>query len=110
MTDIELPAPVRAYLSAHADHDDEAAVRAFAPDATVTDEGKTHSGTAEILAWRRNASSEWTYTTEVTGARQADDDTWIVAIHLEGDFPGGVADLEQRFAVRDGALTNLTIA
>jgi hypothetical protein len=32
-----------------------------------------------------------------------------VAIHLEGDFPGGVADLEQQFTVRDGALTNLQI-
>jgi hypothetical protein len=109
MTDIELPAPVRAYLAGHADRDDEAAVRAFAPDATVTDEGKTSTGTAEILAWRRRASTEWTYTTTVTGSRR-EGDTWIVAIHLEGDFPGGVADLEQRFTVRDGALTNLHIA
>jgi hypothetical protein len=101
---------VRAYLTAHADRDDEAAVRAFAPDATVTDEGKTYTGTAEILAWRPHASTEWTYTTEVTGARREDDTTWIVAIHLEGDFPGSVADLEQQFSVRDGALTNLHIA
>jgi hypothetical protein len=33
-----------------------------------------------------------------------------VAIRLEGDFPGGVADLEQRFTVRDGEITRLVIA
>ena len=109
MTDLELPAPVRAYVTAHAAGDDEAAVRAFAPDATVPDEGKTFSGTAEILAWRRRAAAEWTYTTTVNGTRHKGD-TWIVAIHLAGDFPGGVADLEQRFTVRDGVITELHIA
>ncbi|MEV6850145.1 nuclear transport factor 2 family protein [Actinoplanes sp. NPDC051411] len=109
MTEIEMPAAVRAYLTAHAAKDDEAAVRAFAPDAAVTDEGRTFRGTREISAWRQRASTEWTYTTTVTGARR-DGDDWIVGIHLEGDFPGGVADLEQRFTVRDGAIGRLVIA
>jgi hypothetical protein len=109
MTEIELPAAVRAYLTAHAAKDDDAAARAFAPDAAVTDEGKTFSGTAEISAWRHRASTEWTYTTDVTGVRQEGDD-WVVAIRLEGNFPGGVADLEQRFTVRDGAISRLIIA
>src|ERR1700760_4528050 len=105
MTDIELPAPVRAYLTAHTARDAEAAVATFTPDATVTDEGKTYSGRDEILLWRRHASTAWTYTSEITGSRQEADGTWVVAMHLEGDFPGGVADVEQRFSVRDGALT-----
>jgi ketosteroid isomerase-like protein len=109
MTEIEMPAAVRAYLTAHAAKDDDAAVRAFAPDATVTDEGKTFTGTREISAWRHQASTEWTYTTTMTGVRR-DGAAWIVAIHLEGDFPGGVADLEQRFTVRSGEITRLVIA
>jgi ketosteroid isomerase-like protein len=108
MTEIDLPAAVRDYLTAHAAKDDEAAVRAFAPDAAVTDEGKTSTGTPEIRAWRDRASHEWTYTTEVTGVRR-DGDDWIVAIRLAGDFPGGVADLEQRFTVRDGVIGRLVI-
>jgi hypothetical protein len=48
-------------------------------------------------------------TVEVTGTRR-DGDDWIVAIRLEGDFPGGVADLEQRFTLRDGEITRLVIA
>jgi hypothetical protein len=105
-----LPAPIRAYLKAHENHDDHAAAAAFAADATVTDEGKTHTGTQDIRAWRRRASTEYTYTTEVTGVRQEPDEVWIVAVRLEGNFPGGVTDLEQRFTVRDGAITDLTIA
>ena len=48
-----LPAPIRAYLTAHQSRDDDAAVQAFAPDATVTDEGNTHTGTQAIRAWRQ---------------------------------------------------------
>lgn len=104
-----LPTPIRAYLTAHESRDDDAAVLAFAEDATVTDEGQTHTGTQAIRAWRRRASTEFTYTTEVTGVRQEAGDVWVVGVRLEGNFPGGVADLEQRFTVRDGTIAALTI-
>src|SRR5215470_5825506 len=90
-----LPAPIRAYLTAHESGDDDAAVRAFASGATVTDEGRTYSGTQAIRGWRRRASTEYTYTSEITDVRRGTDDIWIVAVRLEGNFPGGVADLEQ---------------
>jgi len=38
-----LPEPIRAYLTGHDDRDDEAAARTFAPHATVTDEGQSHT-------------------------------------------------------------------
>ncbi len=104
-----VPAPIRAYLTAHQSRDNEAAVQAFAPDATVTDEGKTHTGTQAIRAWRRRASTEYTYTTEVTDIRQDTDEIWVVAVRLEGNFPGRIADLQQRFTVRDGTIADLTI-
>jgi hypothetical protein len=103
-----LPEPIRAYLTAHENRDDDA-LRAFAPDATLTDEGQTHTGTQDIRAWRRHASTEYTYTTTVTGLRQHSDHVWVVAVHLEGNFPGRVAELEQRFTMRDGAIVDLTI-
>ena len=78
-------------------------------DATVTDEGKTHKGTQAIRTWRRRASTEYTYTTEVTDIRQDTDDIWVVAVRLEGNFPGGIADLQQRFTVRDETIVDLTI-
>jgi len=32
-----------------------------------------------------------------------------VGVHIEGDFPGGVADLTYRFALRDGLIADLSI-
>jgi limonene-1,2-epoxide hydrolase len=104
-----LPAPIRDYLTAHDSRDDEAAVRAFAPEATVTDEGQTHTGTQAIRAWRRRASTKYTYTTKITDIRSDTDNVWVVAVRLEGNFPGGIADLQQRFTVRDETITSLTV-
>ena len=104
-----LPGPIRAYLTAHDSRDDDAAIHTFTPDATVTDEGRTHRGTPAIRAWRQRASTEYTYTTTVTGIRQERGDVWCVAVRLEGNFPGGVANLEQHFTIRDDAIAALTI-
>ncbi|WP_436534932.1 nuclear transport factor 2 family protein [Actinoplanes sp. HUAS TT8] len=103
-----LPEPISAYLDAAAGGDPATIAAVFAEDATVTDEGRTYTGRAAIRSWREQLAAAYTYTTEVTGTRR-DGDDWIVAIHLEGDFPGGVADLDQRFTVRDGRLTGLHI-
>jgi hypothetical protein len=35
-------------------------------------------------------------------AQRVDDDHYVAVHHLEGDFPGGVADLRFRFTLRDG--------
>jgi ketosteroid isomerase-like protein len=114
MTDIEiadLPATVRAYLTAHTARDTATALAAYAPDAEVTDEGRTYRGTKEIRGWLERSSSEYTFTTELTGAQRVDDRQWVVVSHLEGDFPGGVVDLRYRFTL-DGEdrIAVLTIA
>ncbi|MCH1868539.1 nuclear transport factor 2 family protein [Nocardioides sp. CFH 31398] len=105
----QLPAVLRDFLPAHVARDD-GALRAFAPDAVVTDEGRTLRGPEEIGPWLRDAGTEFTYTTDVVGAERVDDDHWVAVLHLEGDFPGGVVDLRYRFTLRDGLVTELAIA
>jgi hypothetical protein len=114
MTDIEiadLPDTVRAYLTAHTARDTTTALAAYTPDAEVTDEGRTYRGTTEIRGWLERSSSEYTFTTELTGAQRIDDRQWVAVSHLEGDFPGGVVDLRYRFTL-DGEdrIAALTIA
>lgn len=104
-----LPEPVRAYLAASDMQDHGAVAQTFAPDGTATDEGQTHAGRAAIRAWREDVAGGYTYTTETTGVRH-EGDVWIVAVHLEGDFPGNVVDLEQRFTVREEGIVTLVIA
>lgn len=109
----QLPAVLRDFLPAHVARD-ESALRAFAPDAVVTDEGRTRRGHDEIGPWLRDAGTEFTYTTNVVGAERVDDDSdgerWVAVLHLEGDFPGGVADLRYRFVLADGLVSELHIA
>ena len=90
----ELPATIRGYLAAHAARDTDAAIEAFSPDAVVVDQGRTFRGTDEVLDFLRSAGAEFSYTTELVGAQRIDDEHWVAANHLEGDFPGGVADLD----------------
>jgi hypothetical protein len=42
-------------------------------------------------------------------AQIASEDEYVVATHLEGNFPGGVVDLEQRFAVSGDLISDLLI-
>ena len=105
----ELPELITSYLRAHRERDLDVAVRSYASDATVTDEGRTYRGPAEIRAWLSRSASEYTYTIEMTGAAKVGKDEYDVIQHLEGDFPGGVVDLHFRFSLRDGTIVRLVI-
>jgi ketosteroid isomerase-like protein len=105
----DLPAVIRAFLAAHAAKEVDAAARTFTPDAVVVDQGETFRGSAQVLDFLQHAGSEFTYTSELTTARRVDDEHWLVGIRLEGNFPGGVADVDYRFTVTDDRISELTI-
>jgi ketosteroid isomerase-like protein len=105
----ELPEVITSYLKAHQARDLDQAVGRYRRDATVTDEGRTYHGHDEIRAWLSRSASEFTYTIELTGAEKLDDERYDVTHHLEGNFPGGQADLHFRFTIRDGAIARLVI-
>ncbi|MDG4766006.1 nuclear transport factor 2 family protein [Solwaraspora sp. WMMD406] len=106
----ELPAAIAAYLPAHQAHDAETAIRAFAANAEVTDEGRTYRGLDEIRTWLLNGGSEYTYTTDFVSAHRIGDTHVDVVQHLEGNFPGGSADLHYRFDLDGAVITRLVIA
>ena len=104
-----LPAAVTTYLTSHRFRDTAAALGTFADDASVTDEGHVHRGRTEIGAWLADAGSEFTYTTEFVDAVRVGPSGYDVRQRLEGDFPGGVADLHYRFTLADGLIVGLVI-
>jgi ketosteroid isomerase-like protein len=106
----QLPAAITAYLVAHRARDLDTAMAHYAPDAAVTDEGHTYTGPDEIRQLLASAASEYTYTIELTAARELDGNHYVAVHHLEGDFPGGVADLQFTFTLRDGLIDQLVIA
>jgi hypothetical protein len=108
---VQLPAAVALYFDAHDRHDVDAALAQFASDATVRDERRAHAGHHEIRGWLANAGRQYTYTRTFLGAQQQTDATWIVRNRLDGNFPGGTADLAYRFTFHDdGRISELLIA
>jgi ketosteroid isomerase-like protein len=104
-----LPTVVTTYLSAHRTRDVTTAISCFTADAAVTDEGETVHGRDAIEGWLRDAGSEYTFTTEFTGATTTDTAHVDVVARLEGDFPGGIADLHYRFTLAGGRISRLVI-
>ena len=109
MTD-QLPATIRGFLAAHAARDVDAALRAFTPTAVVVDDGTTYRGSEEIRDFVSGAGAEFTYTTELVGTERVDDRHWVAIHRIEGDFPGGVADLRYRFTLDGDLVAELIIA
>lgn len=105
----DLPEPITRYLKAHQEHDTATAVTAFTDDATVTDEGRTYRGATAIEEWLDRSATEFSYTSELTGAQRTDPTHYVATHHLEGDFPGGRVDLRYRFALRDHLIERLVI-
>lgn len=104
-----LPEMITRYLVAHRARDLDTAMAYYTDDAVTVDEGHAYRGKAEIRDWLAHSASEFTYTIELVGAERVDDEHYVAVHHLEGDFPGGVADLRFRFTLRDGKIAELVI-
>ena len=108
MKDLILPEPIAAYFDADG-HDGRAVARCFTPDGQVRDEGKTHTGTAAIEAWKAGASRQYAYT--VTPFQiEGQDGAYVVAAHVAGNFPGSPVDLRYRFTLQRRKIAALEIA
>lgn len=105
----ELPEVIRSFLVAHIARDADTAIASFSPDALVADEGRSFRGTDEVLEFLRSAGAEFTYTTELVGAERTDDEHWAALVRIEGDFPGGVADLTYRVTLDGARISELFI-
>ncbi|WP_420120275.1 nuclear transport factor 2 family protein [Nakamurella sp.] len=104
-----LPVPVVTYLDARDDHRPADAAAAFAPNATVIDDGKTYQGIEAITAWIHSSSTEYTYSSTRIGHEVTDGNHADVQVRLDGDFPGGTVVLRYRFDLDAGRIGRLTI-
>jgi len=107
MSDLILPQPIAAYFAADT-RSPEAVALCFATDATVRDEGRTHTGLAAIKAWKAAASAQYTYTAEPF-ALECKDGLQVVTSRVVGNFPGSPVDLRYRFRLERGLIASLEI-
>lgn len=106
----DLPEAITRYLTGRAAKDASAAAPAFAPHATVTDDGHTYEGVEAITRWLGQTDTEYTVTITLTGAERDAPDRYTVHQHVEGNFPGGTVDLRCRFVLTRGLISELSIA
>ena len=104
----QLPTTIRAFHEAHEARDADVALAQLAPQAVISDVGESFSGDEALRRFITEAGTEFTYTDEVTRVGR-DGDVWVVGHHLEGDFPGGTADLDYRFALEDDRIARIDI-
>jgi ketosteroid isomerase-like protein len=107
---IAVPDAVRRYFDADSRRDIDAIVALFTPDAVVVDEGQTRRGTTEIRNWQEGPASRYQYATEVLSGESTDQDTYVATGRLEGNFPGGTAELTWQFTLAGDLISGLLIA
>src|SRR5690348_4772384 len=99
-TIIGQPEIVTRFMKAAAERDYEAVAACFTQDAVVEDESRLHIGREAIRRWQEVTRARWEYTVIATGGRPDADGEYVVLAHLRGNFPGGEADVEYRFALQ----------
>ena len=106
----QVPAPVTRFFDADAARDIDAILSLFTDDAVVLDEGQTWSGPAAIRAWQLGPASRYQYTTSVADIAPAGEDRYRAIGRLEGNFPGGTAQLHWDFTLAGDLIRRLEIA
>jgi len=102
-----LAEPIAAYFAADK-QGPEALARCFTPGAIVKDEGRTHTGLDAIKAWKKAASTQYTYTTEPFALEQKEG-LHVVTSRVSGNFLGSPVDLRYRFRLECGLIASLEI-
>ena len=103
-----LPKTIRTFMTALDAREVHPVLATLTADAVVTDEGHDFKGHDEIGPWVAKAAAEYTYTTAFTGATTTEAGV-DVGQHLEGNFPGGVADLHYRFTLNGALISRVVI-
>jgi hypothetical protein len=104
------PDVVKRYFEADAERDIDAILALFSDGATVLDEGRERRGAAEIRDWQTGPASKYDYTVTVTGEERLGEDRFRVSGRLDGNFPGGTANLNFDFTVAGEQISRLEIA
>jgi hypothetical protein len=105
---VQLPKPIELYMSSENARDTDAIAACFAPDATVSDEGRTRKGLKDIVAWRRETTEKYQQTVEPVAVAERGGKT-VVTTKLSGNFPGSPITLDFVFQLRNDKITSLDI-
>jgi ketosteroid isomerase-like protein len=104
----KLPEPLKAYFAAKNRRDIDGMLASYAEEATVRDEGQTHSGRGAIRAWIEETTRKYGVTVEVSKVATKGDRVTVAAL-VSGNFPGSPATLHYAFELSGGRIVRLEI-
>ncbi|USX25250.1 nuclear transport factor 2 family protein [Oxalobacteraceae bacterium OTU3CINTB1] len=104
----KLPQPITEYVEAANAQDTQRAAACFHEDATVHDEGHTHRGREEIVAWVAESGEKYSATIEPIDLEEADG-RHILRTTVCGSFPGSPVALNFDFQLRAGSIQSLEV-
>jgi hypothetical protein len=104
------PPVVERYFRSDSRRDVENILALFTEEAIVIDDGRRWQGSDEIRAWQLGPASQYEYTVTLTGIETSDESTYVASCRLDGNFPGGTADLRFRFILAEDLIERLEIA
>ena len=105
---MRLPLPIQTFFDADQGGASAQLSEAFLPEASVTDEGHTHTGLAAIAAWWHATKAEYRHTATPLRVEENDGITKVEA-RVAGDFPGSPAMLTFAFALQGDRIARLEI-
>lgn len=103
-----MPQPIAAYMQAHDPHNTDAMLEALAPDAVITDDGKTYTTPDTIRAWSDASHAAYQPHYRILEVVQNDDVTRVTA-EVSGNFEGSPANLQFDFTLKDDQIATLDI-
>jgi len=105
---LTLPKSIALYFDAENRHAPEQVPLCFVANARVGDEKTTRQGIAEIQVWILETAKKYQHSVEPLFSTQ-DGGAIIVRSRLTGSFPGSPVELDFRFVLQDGKISELDI-
>lgn len=105
---MNLPNPVASLVEAQNNFDHNAYANCFNEEATVYDEGETHTGRSEIKEWIRKANEKYK-SRMVPIDFTADGSVAVLRAEVSGTFPGSPIVLSYYFDLPGDSIQALTI-
>lgn len=105
---LALPESIAVYFDAENRHAPELVPLCFSPDALVRDEKTTRHGVADIQEWILETAKKYQHSIEPLSSTGGGDSITVRG-RLAGPFPGSPIELNFRFVLRDGKISELDI-
>ncbi|WP_323134364.1 nuclear transport factor 2 family protein [Tellurirhabdus rosea] len=103
---MKLPSNIEGFVKAQNERDSTAFTHYFTANATVSDEGHSYSGRAEIGKWIQQATEAYQMQTKPIDYQQTGASA-ILTVEVTGTFPGSPAVMQYHFELEDSLISSL---